>query len=73
MRIEFPGAIYHVTSRLIGSWAGIRERLFRDDRDSQRFFKRLGEGVDTFGIRLYLRHFCGLPNDGDAREWPRDK
>ena len=54
LRIEFPGAIHHVTSRMIGSWVGSRERLFRDDRDYHRFLKRLGEGVDTFGIRLYL-------------------
>ena len=37
--IEFPGAIHHVTSRMIGSWVGSRERLFRDDRDYQRLHR----------------------------------
>jgi len=54
LRIEFPGAIYHVTSRMLGSWRQARDRLFRDERDHERFLERLGEGVADFGIRLYL-------------------
>lgn len=54
LRIEFPGAIYHVTSRMLGSWRQTRDRLFRDERDHLRFLERLGEGVADFGIRLYL-------------------
>ena len=54
LRIEFPGAIYHVCSRTLGSWRQQRERLFRDERDCQRFLPRLAEGVDNFRIRLYL-------------------
>ena len=54
LRIEFPGAIYHVTGRMIGSWRDRRERLFRDERDYRRFLERLAQGVSEFGIRLYL-------------------
>jgi putative transposase len=49
LRVLFKGAIYHVTIRGIG-----RRRLFDDDTDRERFLERLGEAVDTFGVRLYL-------------------
>ena len=61
VRIEFAGAIYHVTSRMIGSWRDRRERLFRDNRDYQRFVHRLEQSVTNAGIRLYL--FCLMSNN----------
>ena len=54
LRIEFPGAIYHVSSRMLGSWQQSRDWLFRDERDRERFLQRLCEGVTDFGIRFYL-------------------
>jgi REP element-mobilizing transposase RayT len=60
LRIEFPGAIYHVTSRMVGSWSNRRERLFRDAHDFGRFAECLQKGVLDFGIRLYL--FCLMAN-----------
>ena len=54
LRIEFPGAIYHVSSRMLGSWQQSRDQLFEDKRDRERFLQRLSEGVTDFGIRLYL-------------------
>ena len=59
-RIEFPGAIYHVTVRMIGSRQRTPEKLFRDDRDYARFMERLGQGIGDFGVRLYL--FCLMRN-----------
>jgi len=60
LRVEFPGAIYHVTSRMVGdaavggaSWP-FEKRLFRDDADYERFLERLGERVEQFNVRLYL-------------------
>lgn len=54
-RVLFEGAIYHVTVR------GVERRtLFIDDADRQRFVRRLGEGVETYGVRLYL--FCLMQN-----------
>jgi len=54
-RVEFPGAIYHVTIR-----GNARQDIFRDDRDRERFLQRLADSVETYGIRLYL--FCLMSN-----------
>jgi putative transposase len=60
LRVEYPGAIYHVTGRMVGSWGDERLRLFRDTRDFQRFLDRLDAGVEEHGVRLYL--FCLMAN-----------
>jgi hypothetical protein len=52
IRLEYPGAIYHVSSRMIGNWPDGRERLFVDRRDYLRILERLEERVADFGIRL---------------------
>ena len=54
LRIEFPGAIYHVTSRMIGDWRTEKTRLFRDDADRERFLGGLSERVEQYNLRLYL-------------------
>jgi putative transposase len=38
LRIEYPGAMYHVMSR-----GDQREDIFRDDPDRQKFLVTLGE------------------------------
>ncbi len=55
MRIQFPGAIYHVTVRGNG-----RERIFVDRADRERFLKRLSDSVDVYSVRVYL--FCLMTN-----------
>lgn len=45
LRIEFPGAIYHVTSRMLGD---ARSELFRDDGDRERFIERLSDRVEQY-------------------------
>jgi putative transposase len=60
LRVEYPGAIYHVTGRMVGSRQDERLRLFRDTKDYVRFLERLGEGVEEFDVRLYL--FCLMAN-----------
>lgn len=60
LRIEYPGAIYHVTSRMIGDWQTDRSQLFRDDADRQRFLERLAERVRQYEVRLYL--YCLMTN-----------
>ena len=57
LRLQYEGAIYHVTVRGNG-----RRRIFRDDRDRERLFWRLSESRETYDVRLYLvclmdRHF----------------
>jgi len=55
LRIEFPGAIHHVTVRGNG-----RRDIFLDDRDRERFLLRLSESVESYEVRLYL--FCLMSN-----------
>lgn len=47
-RIEFPGAIYYVTSRGNG-----RRVIFRDDADRERFLRQLAESLETYSVTLY--------------------
>lgn len=55
LRVQFEGAIYHVTIR------GVEQRRIFDDRaDRERFLLRLGIAVEACGVRLYL--FCCMPN-----------
>ena len=55
LRVEYEGAIYHVTVR-----GNERRAIFRDDRDRQRFLARLADCVEAHGVRLYL--FCLMTN-----------
>ncbi len=54
LRVEFSGAIYHVTCRMIGDHRMDRSRLFVDDKDRKRFVDRLADRVEQYNIRLYL-------------------
>jgi REP element-mobilizing transposase RayT len=54
-RIEYEGAVYHVTAR-----GNERQAIFLDDRDRERFLHVLGESVERFETRLYL--FCLMDN-----------
>jgi putative transposase len=47
LRIEFPGAIYHVMSR-----GNARQAVFRDERDYQRMIDGLEQTVDRYGWEL---------------------
>lgn len=48
LRIEYPGAYYHVTSR-----GNERKAIFRDDRDRSRFLELLGLDVEQLHLRLH--------------------
>jgi len=54
-RLEFPGAVYHVTAR-----GNERRDIFRDDRDRQHFLNRLADCRDRFGFRLLA--YCLMNN-----------
>ena len=41
LRVEYPGAVYHVMNR-----GDRRKRIFRDDADRQRFVHTLGEACE---------------------------
>jgi len=55
VRVEFPGAISHVSIR-----GNAGQDVFGDDHDRERFLRRLAGSVETYGIRLYL--FCLMKN-----------
>jgi len=55
LRIEFPGAIYHITSR-----GNARQAIFIDDEDRDRFFDILSNVVERFN---WLCHaYCLMEN-----------
>ena len=49
LRLQYEGAIYHITVRGNG-----RRKIFLDDRDRERFLWRLSESKDLYGVRIYL-------------------
>jgi len=53
LRIEFAGAIYHVSCRMVGDWRTQKAYLFKDDADRERFLGQLSERVEQYTIRLY--------------------
>lgn len=54
-RIEYAGAVYHVTAR-----GNERRDIFRDDADRERFLRVLQESVIGFEVRSYL--YCLMSN-----------
>ena len=48
LRIQFPGAVYHVTNH-----GNERKNIFQDDADRNAFLKILSESLDTYGIILH--------------------
>jgi REP element-mobilizing transposase RayT len=55
LRLEFPGAVYHLTNR-----GDAGEPIFRDDFDRERFLQTLGEASEK--SRWHVLAFCLLPN-----------
>ena len=55
LRIEYPGALYHLTSR-----GNAQEDIFREDADREAFLAVLAAVVERFGWRLYA--YCLIDN-----------
>ena len=55
IRIEFPGAVYHVMAR-----GNERRAVFFDDQDRRRFLDTLAEMILQFGVRVHA--YCLMPN-----------
>lgn len=55
LRVEYPGAIYHVTVRSNG-----KEGLFKTDGDRKYLLTRMGEAAERYQVRVYL--FCLMSN-----------
>lgn len=48
LRIQYPGAVYHVTCR-----GNERKEIFRDDRDREAFLNILFRSVNIYNIKIY--------------------
>src|SRR5687768_17169184 len=55
LRVEYPGAIYHVINR-----GDRRELIFREDRDRELFLKTLAESCEKTGWQVHA--YCLMPN-----------
>jgi putative transposase len=55
LRVQYPGAIYHVMNR-----GDRREPIFADDRDRRRFLDTLSEAGAKTGWQIHA--WCLLPN-----------
>jgi len=74
LRVQYPGAVYHVMSR-----GNRRERIFVDDRDRRKFLQTLSEACQKTGWQehaycLMKNHFHAVvetpePNLVDGMKW----
>ncbi|MBW2065942.1 MAG: transposase [Deltaproteobacteria bacterium] len=48
LRVEYPGAYYHVMSR-----GNNQERIYEDDTDREKFLEYLGKASERFSIIIY--------------------
>ena len=55
LRVQYPGAIYHVMNR-----GDRREAIFKDDADRNRFLATLAEACVKTGWRVHA--YCLMPN-----------
>ena len=55
LRIEFPGAFYHVINR-----GNAGEDIFKSDRDREKFLEYLETGTERFALRIHT--YCLMTN-----------
>jgi putative transposase len=55
LRVQYPGAIYHVVNR-----GDRREPIFKNDQDRRRFLETLGEACGKTGWQVHA--YCLMPN-----------
>ena len=55
LRVQYPGAIYHVMNR-----GDRREAIFEDDHDRQRFMETLNDACQKAAWQIHA--FCLMPN-----------
>jgi len=48
LRIQYPGAYYHLTCR-----GNDRKRIFGDDKDREKFLNLLENSLDIYHVNLY--------------------
>ncbi len=55
LRIEWSGALYHITDR-----GNERQVIFRDDQDRQKLIHYFEEAIEKFGLKVHA--LCLMPN-----------
>ncbi len=55
LRIEYPGAFYHVISR-----GNAGDAIYKTRRDREKFIEYLGQAVESYGIRIHT--YCLMTN-----------
>jgi REP element-mobilizing transposase RayT len=55
LRIEYPGALYHVTSR-----GNAKQKIFRNDRDRKTFLDIMGDVMERFHFICHA--YCLMDN-----------
>ena len=55
LRVEFPGAFYHVINR-----GNAGEAIFRSNRDREKFLEYVEKAVERFGIKVHT--YCLMTN-----------
>src|ERR1019366_8877339 len=68
LRIEFPGAIYHVAAR-----GNAREAIVRADADRDLFLDALGEVVTRFGWLCHVYRLKQEPGSLPLKQLPGDR
>jgi REP element-mobilizing transposase RayT len=64
LRIEYPGAMYHVMNR-----GDQREDIFRDDEDRQKFLSTLGEACAKTERGRFVRMSYSLREGASDVGW----
>jgi putative transposase len=47
LRIQYPGAFYHVTSR-----GNARQDIYRDEEDYELFLEKLSDSLEVYNVSL---------------------
>jgi len=55
LRVQYPGAIYHIMNR-----GDRREAIFKDDKDRRRFLQTLGQACEKTGWQVHA--YCLMSN-----------
>jgi putative transposase len=63
LRIQYPGAFYHITSR-----GNDRKAIFKSNADRQRFLSYLESAYDKYGVVLHVH--CLMDNHHLLLETP---
>jgi putative transposase len=64
LRVQYPGAIYHIMNR-----GDRREAVFRDDQDRKCFISTLGEACQKTGWEVHDGHLeLDRPRARDGRQ-----